>query len=145
VLTPLRSSLKTEAAVLRPPALGNVELRQNLDARYHLAHAPVERLLQRTERWLAKHTIDAESHVQPGRQHFDVNVAAPVLDGLRQHLLEQFVGPLADLFVGNLRLQLRDVRARARRCPWRLRLGRWRRRTLVLIHPLQSALNAVGR
>src|SRR5580765_5393012 len=72
--------LEPEAAVLRPAALRNIELRENLDARDDFPHASIQRLLQSSEWRLAEHAIDAKTHVQACRQHFEMDVAATVLN-----------------------------------------------------------------
>ena len=99
-----------EAAVLRPPAFGNVEFREDLDARHDLAHVAIERLLAQAEIRLAQHAVDAEPDVQRGRQHLQVDVAAAALDRATEHLLEQLVGLPADLVVEEHRRVSRRIR-----------------------------------
>src|SRR5437660_10998583 len=88
-----------EAAVLRPTTLGDVEGGENLDAGHDLPHVVIEAVLQATEVRLAEHAVHPVPHVQPGRQHLQMDVATVVLEGARQDLPEELIGPPARLLV----------------------------------------------
>jgi hypothetical protein len=58
-----------DAAVLRQPALGDVEVREDLDARDHGGRKPARRRLD-----LVKHAVDPVAHDQPALERLDVDV-----------------------------------------------------------------------
>src|SRR5262249_40160687 len=85
-----------EAAVLRTPAFGDVELAENLDARRHFAHLLVDLRAELAKRLRPQDAVDAESDVQPVRQHFQVNIAAMTVDRLSEQLAEELIRAYRD-------------------------------------------------
>ena len=75
-------------------ALGDVQLRQNLEARDHLAAEAVARRLDVAELRRLQQAVDAEPDADPVRQRLDVHVAAALLDGQREQLLDDDVSAL---------------------------------------------------
>ena len=76
--------LDLDAAVLRQPALGDVELR-------HQLHAGDDRRLQLARRivLLIEHAVDAIANAKFLLERLDVNVAGALLDGQRDHRVHQ--------------------------------------------------------
>src|SRR5262249_11311630 len=90
-LLALPLDLHPEAAVLRAAAFRDVELRENLEPRDHLARAAVARLEQIAALEVLENTVDAKSDLQAIRKHLDVDVARPPADGRGYQLSHQDV------------------------------------------------------
>ena len=69
----------------------------------------IEAVLQATEVRLAEHAVHPVPHVQPGRQHLQMDVATVVLEGARQDLPEELIGSPARLLVEEHRRAEGDV------------------------------------
>src|SRR5215831_15031177 len=82
-----------EAPVLWPAPLRDVELAQDADPGGDLSHVLVEVVLERAEVRLAEHAVDAVAHMESGRQHLQMDIAAVLLEGAEEDLTEQLVRP----------------------------------------------------
>jgi hypothetical protein len=91
-LAPRAIDRHLKAAVLGPPALRDVELAQNADARGDLPHVLIEIVLELAEVGLAQHSVDAIAYVETRGQHLEVDVAAVALEGPEENLPDEVVG-----------------------------------------------------
>ena len=79
-----RGRVERDAAVLRLAALGDVELREHLQARRHAGHHPLRDALH-----LVQHAVDAEPHDERVLLRLEVDVAGPVLGGLEDDRVDE--------------------------------------------------------
>ena len=73
-----------DAPVLRQPALGNVEIRHDLDAR-----ADRRRDVRGRRHHFVQHAVDAIAHLEFILERLEVNVRGLVLDGLQKHEVDK--------------------------------------------------------
>ena len=81
---PGRDGVQRDAAVLRPAALGDVELREHLQTGRDAVREPLRDALD-----LLEHAVDAEADEQAVLLRLDVNVARAILGGLEDDRVDE--------------------------------------------------------
>src|SRR3989441_2890327 len=87
---------RSEAPVLGPPALRDVELAEDLEPRHQPATVQIQRFVQAVEIEPLQHAVDAEPRLDPAVHGLEMNVGGATLDRQGQQLADDADRTLGD-------------------------------------------------